>query len=725
MRKVWLLHDNKQGHIQQLKGLADRLEAHNRVTCCFYHYQAIPSAANHTLSSEVPSMVIGAGHKTHWQVLRHSRKYRAMSCVLMTPSLPKSWFDAIIAPEHDQLTKSPNIHSTHILSTQGPLNRVIPDKQSPRDLNLILLGGKSKHFHWNDEQILSQLETILRENPEQVWHYFVSRRTPASCIEKLHQLKSEQLIFESKPLYKVLSRAAKVWLSPDSSSMLYEALSAGAQVSTLTLREKKRAFKRSKIAQHHELLIRDGRISSFENRHKTASNAHGTHVLWEADSAARWLLSRHKTWARTSISAPNKPLHVLQVLPALEGGGVERGTLEIAQALEEHHIASSIASSGGALVAQVTAHKAKQRETHGAISGAIHNNIHSSINDSIDSDTHHYTLNLASKSPWTILKNAFLLSRLVKAKQVSLIHVRSRAPAWSCLLASKLSGVPYISTFHGQYGHSFALKKLYNSAMLRGRACIAVSPFIEAHIRSEYPNLAGNIQLISRGIDPSYFNPALCPKLRVPFFQDHHSSASEPKSEPRPEPKPTIFFPARFTRLKGHALIIDAVSKLRAPKLRIVFAGKQANRKHFIEELKANISKRQLDHEFLFLDTLEDPRSAYCSADIVISASEKPEAFGRIIAEAQAMKCLVLAANHGAAPEVLAPCLREGLFAPNDADDLARALKFALNLEVQQKTQVLNEAQKYVYQNFTLESMCQKTITVYKDLALSLGSTRS
>lgn len=359
--------------------------------------------------------------------------------------------------------------------------------------------------------------------------------------------------------------------------------------------------------------------------------------------------------------------HVLQVIPALHGGGAERSTIEIAELLCRKNIQSSVASSGGLLSKQLAPLKC----------------------------THH-TLPLASKNIFKIARNTYRLIHIIRETEVSLIHVRSRAPAWSVLIASRVTGVPYVSTFHGLYSHQNAAKRLYNSAMLRGAACIAVSEFIEKHIHQTYP-WAKHITCINRGINPDYFEPK--------DFTEQHGNNDR---------NFTLLFPARFTRLKGHEVLISALRQINEFRLTVILVGNNVGREAYQRDLEQQFS--QLPHHIKILDHQADLRTLYSQADAVLSASRKPESFGRVVVEAQAMQCLVIAPDQGANQQIIAPELQEGLFTVNNACSLADAIRRLHSLSSEQKREMVEAGRKHVIEKFQLGRMTEKTLELYEQL---------
>jgi glycosyltransferase involved in cell wall biosynthesis len=361
--------------------------------------------------------------------------------------------------------------------------------------------------------------------------------------------------------------------------------------------------------------------------------------------------------------------HVLQVLPAMQSGGAEQSAIELAEHLSEQGIRSSIASSGGQLLSKLRAL-------------------------GID----HYSLPLNSKNPVQFLRNAKRLERLIEEEGVDLLHVRSRAPAWSVYLASKACRIPYISTFHGFYGHQNALKRFYNSAMLRGQACIAVSEFIKEHIHDTYP-WATHIVQINRGVDTQFYDP---------------EKINDGEKEDVPNKPFTLLMPGRFSELKNHALLLGALEQMPEANLKMIFVGSSTGKEHYYNALVEKASK--LHQTIEFFNGHQDLRPFYKSADIVVSASRKPESFGRTVIEAQAMGCLVLAPDQGANRSIIAPQLHPGLFQTNNAESLAAQLRSLMAIPRKERETLGRLARFFVQAHFERLQMTQKTLELYQQL---------
>lgn len=379
----------------------------------------------------------------------------------------------------------------------------------------------------------------------------------------------------------------------------------------------------------------------------------------------------------------DKKLRILQVLPSLVSGGVERGTLDLCNHLIEKGHEAWVISSGGPLV--------KVLEKMGA---------------------KHIQLNVQSKNPFKIWKNSKVLSQLIQKYQFDLIHARSRAPAWSCYWASQKAKIPFITTFHGQYGHQNSLKRAYNSVMLRGDACIAVSQFIETHIKTTYPQHHTNIKLIHRGIDLKTFTQNQKSKENASSLRKQWNIS---------EHDTVIILPGRLTRLKGHQTFLEAITKLkRQDSIRYLIVGDEPGKDHYQQELQAFILQHKLANKVQFTGNFYDMPAMYQLADIVISASIKPESFGRTACEAQAMGCLVIATNHGGSLETISPMQQQFMCEVKNSESMARSINKALNYcdeEYRQERSKINECSRsYIEKNFSLDKMCSDTISLYQEL---------
>ncbi|MCA3421195.1 MAG: glycosyltransferase family 4 protein, partial [Roseomonas sp.] len=286
---------------------------------------------------------------------------------------------------------------------------------------------------------------------------------------------------------------------------------------------------------------------------------------------------------------PAPPPALLQVLPALRSGGVERGTLEIAEAQIAAGFRAIVASAGGEMVPALEALGAK-----------------------------HITMPLTAKSPFAIWRNAAALAALARAEGVALIHARSRAPAWSALIAARRAGLPFVTTYHGAYNEGFPCKRFYNSVMARGDRVIAISHFIADLIRTRHGVAESRLRVIPRGVDPRRFDPGLVGTERLERLR---------KAWNLPEGRPIIMLPARVTRWKGQMVLVEAMARLPGDSLALL-VGDAEERPAFKAELLARAHSLGLQDRVRLVGHATDMPAALLLADIVIHASTDAEAFG-------------------------------------------------------------------------------------------------
>jgi glycosyltransferase involved in cell wall biosynthesis len=343
---------------------------------------------------------------------------------------------------------------------------------------------------------------------------------------------------------------------------------------------------------------------------------------------------------------------ILQILPSLESGGVERGCVEIDNALVEAGWNSIVVSSGGRMVSQL---KGK-----------------------------HLQLNVNSKNPLLILFHVHVLKMIIKLNNVDIVHARSRAPAWSAWLAAKWAGVPFVTTFHGTYGTKGAVKRWYNSVMLKGKKVIAVSHFIKKHIQDNYKTDASKIVVIHRGVDLEKFAP---------------DTAPSPISV---SGKKIVMLPGRVSRWKGHHIFIEAMRGIDAYG---VIVG-DVESAEYMRELE-----NMMTDNIITLPGTSDIAAVMMNADVIVSASTKPEAFGRIAIEAQSLGKPIIATGIGGSLETVIEGKTGYLVPPNNAAALHEAIKKTLESGQDWKSECIKNASQ-----FTRQNMCEKTLEVYKEV---------
>ena len=374
-----------------------------------------------------------------------------------------------------------------------------------------------------------------------------------------------------------------------------------------------------------------------------------------------------------------KSYSVLQVLPHLNSGGLVSGAVEISEALQKTGMNSFVASAGGRREREIT-----------KAGGKVIN------------------FSLGSKNPIIMLLNVYKLSRIIKKYKINIIHARSRAPAWSAYFAAKKMGIPFVTTFHGTYSIQNKLKKKYNSIMVKSDRVIAISRFINNHILSNYNIDKDKIVTIHRGINIEMFNYLKVADERLISLLNIFNI---------PEDSFVVLLPGRITRWKGHILLIEAIFKLQRSDIICLFVGDSQGRNKYYAELEKILDKFKLKNNFRIIPNQSDMATIYKLADVVVSSSLDPEAFGRVIVEAQAMGRPTISANHGGGSEIIIDGLTGWLFKPGDADDLSDKINKALTLNKDNRDKLAINAIKRAKLNFNNEMMCVKTLQVYAELA--------
>ena len=373
------------------------------------------------------------------------------------------------------------------------------------------------------------------------------------------------------------------------------------------------------------------------------------------------------------------PMKILQILPALEQGGVERGTVEIANALKKAGIENAVISSGGPMV--------KELEALGIP---------------------HYTLDAKSKNPFRMHFNARAIAKIAKDGGFTLMHARSRAPAWSTLKASKMTGIPMLATYHGIYGTKPAFLKIpYNRVMLKGIGVIAVSGWVKRHLMETYKTPEDFITLIYRGADTDRFFPGAETKERCAEFRESLGIAQD---------KTLIVLPGRLTALKGQEILLDAIGMMKTKNIACLFVGSDQGRKEYSARLRDIASKLPEETQVVFLERSSNMPLVYASGDIIVSASTVPESFGRVITEAQACGAITIATAHGGACETIRDGETGFLVPPGDAKALAAKLDEVVALPETEKEEIRKRSAESARENFSTRKMCEATIGLYKKI---------
>ncbi len=381
---------------------------------------------------------------------------------------------------------------------------------------------------------------------------------------------------------------------------------------------------------------------------------------------------------------------VLQVIPELEIGGAERGTVDVAAALVQAGWRALVVSEGGRLVHDLEAAGAE-----------------------------HITLPVASKNPLQIFRNAHRLRQIIEREQVGIIHARSRAPAWSAYFAAGKTAIPFVTTYQSIYSEGFPLKRLYNSVMARGCLTIANSNYTADIIRDRHIGVVSRIEVVHRGVDPDVFCEQNVTTARAKqIARDWQLDGS----------RKVLLLPARLARRKGHGLLIEALAKIdlsSVPPFVCIFAGDIKGREHVRDRLIQQSQKLGLSQDIIhFPGHCGDMAAAYLASDIVLMPSTVPEAFGRVAAEAQAMGRPVIVTDIGAVgetvraqPEVGAGDITGWRITPDNPVVLANAIVQALQMSDEEIEKIAKRAVDFISQNYSIAKMTSATLKLYGELS--------
>jgi len=371
-------------------------------------------------------------------------------------------------------------------------------------------------------------------------------------------------------------------------------------------------------------------------------------------------------------------LKVLQVIPKLGYGGAETGCYDIAHYLPENDCGSFIATSGGELLKFIDKKKVK------IIKLPVH-----------------------SKNPLIMFVNFLALIGVILINNITIVHARSRAPAWACFLAAKITGRKFVTTFHGTYNFSSKIKKFYNSVMVRSDLIIAGSNFIFSHIKENYTKYLDakkKLLVIFRGINVDYFDPTT--KLDI----DEKKLLKEWQIE---KDKKIILLPGRLTGWKGQEVFIEAVNlvniELGYEAFFAVILGSDQGRDLYKKKLIRLTEQHRLVNQVKFIDHCKDMALAYKVSDVVVSASIEPEAFGRVAVEAQSMERPIIASNIGGSNETIIDEKTGFLFESNNAKSLSKKILKILSMDEASLQSIGKDGRKNIIQKFNVEKMCFST----------------
>lgn len=373
---------------------------------------------------------------------------------------------------------------------------------------------------------------------------------------------------------------------------------------------------------------------------------------------------------------------VLQVIPELAAGGAERTTLEVAEAV--------IAAGGRALVASQGGRLEPELERLG---GKL------------------IRLPLASKNPVTLMRNVRRLADIIRSEKVDIVHARSRAPAWSAKWACDRTGAHFVTTYHGTYSSGSGLKRAYNSVMAKGACVIANSQFIADHVAAEHPFAVSRIRVIPRGVDLVRFDPDAVPVERVDALMRDWQADPDRKR---------ILLPGRLTGWKGQREAIEAMGLIKrhdyVPMPQLLLAGDDQGRSDYVAELEDLMDREGVTEDVCLVGHCDDMPAALLLSDLVLTPSNRPEAFGRTAAEAGAMGRPVIAADHGGAREVVMHSETGWRVQPGDAKSLAAAIEGALSLDAASLAALGTAAREHVKREFSTARLQASTLRVYHEV---------
>ena len=378
-------------------------------------------------------------------------------------------------------------------------------------------------------------------------------------------------------------------------------------------------------------------------------------------------------------------INVLQVIPKLGYGGAETGCYDIAHYLAEKECGSFIVTSGGELLKFIKKEKVKI-----------------------------FRLPVQSKNPILIILNSLLLSLLIIFFKINIVHARSRAPAWSCYLACIMTNRVFVTTFHGTYNFKSKFKKFYNSIMLRAKLTIAGSNFIFSHISENYSNYLNKekkLRVIFRGINVDYYNQKNISILKQEKLKQEWGLLSN---------KFIILMPGRLTYWKGQEKFIEGLNILiedyNFTNFQAIMLGSDQGRTVYKKKLINLVERYSLNNKIKFIDHCKEMPLAYSLADVVVSSSIEPEAFGRVAVEAQSMAKPIIASNIGGSKETILNKKSGFLYKYDDPRELAKSLNTVIQLSQDDLQTMGNEGRKNITKKFDVETMCDTNLNEYKKL---------
>jgi glycosyltransferase involved in cell wall biosynthesis len=370
---------------------------------------------------------------------------------------------------------------------------------------------------------------------------------------------------------------------------------------------------------------------------------------------------------------------LLQVVPELETGGAEQSTIDVAHAVVRAGGTALVATRGGRMTARLEADGGRLAQM------PVH-----------------------TKNPLTMLGNAARLVALIRQENVSIVHARSRAPAFSALWAAHVTRTPFVATYHGVYKSQSGLKRWYNGVMTRGDLVIANSDYTRDHVLAEHQVAPEKLVTIPRGVDLERFDPARVGPDRIAALRQAWALPDDGRT--------LILLAGRLTRIKGHLSIVEAARRLAAQgrsDFRIVFAGDDQGRTGYAAEVLTAIGAASLQDTVRVVGHCDDMPAAYLLADIAILPTTVPESFGRAAVEPQVMGRTVIASAHGGVTETILDG-KTGWLAPVDNPEAwAAAIQRAIDVGAVERREMGERGRSRARQLYSAEAMCAATLAAY------------
>ena len=367
---------------------------------------------------------------------------------------------------------------------------------------------------------------------------------------------------------------------------------------------------------------------------------------------------------------------ILQLLPALNTGGVENEVMQLSILAKLHNFDVIVVSAGGSKVSELSAYNIK-----------------------------HIKLKIGSKNILYFICNIFYLHYIIKKNAINIVHVHSRVPAWCLYFAKIYCNIKIITTIHGAYSISSAIKKMYNSIMLKADKIISVSNYIKNYISTNY-DINKQVQTVHCGVNTDYFKLNIIDNNNETFVDKYKI----------PQDKPIILLPGRIVKTKGHDLLIECLKILPKNSVTCVILGNPKADPTYIDSLKNKVKQYTLTNRVLFIKAIDNIKMAYKSADIIISPSIKPEAFGLTLIEAMAMQKIVIASNIGGAKEIITDNENGKLFATEDILNLKQNILDVIKMTQHERDLMGKKARDHIIKNFSIDSKNDKMLKIYRDI---------